>query len=241
MNYWLDLFTGTTWDEFRKAGATVTGFRHRMRNQVSKVQPGDILLCYMTGVMRWIGALEVQGPSDDKRDIWKDADFPIRLRVRPIVMLEAENGIPMEQLEGKTDFYRGPEDQGKFHGFVRFSPNLFRRQKDGELILDSFARCVRITRDLEEKYEVDPTLFKEKDEKKLGEAVTKAGSVEQVPGDMVGFLKIFEPLVPQITNFFDNVLVMDEDPKIRENRLGLLQAISNLAEGVVDMTRLEGF
>jgi hypothetical protein len=27
MNYWLDLFTGTTWDEFRGAGACVTGFR----------------------------------------------------------------------------------------------------------------------------------------------------------------------------------------------------------------------
>jgi hypothetical protein len=26
MNYWLDLFTGTTWQEFRKAGATISGF-----------------------------------------------------------------------------------------------------------------------------------------------------------------------------------------------------------------------
>jgi len=25
MNYWLDLFTGTTWEEFGKSGATVTG------------------------------------------------------------------------------------------------------------------------------------------------------------------------------------------------------------------------
>src|SRR5262245_22231374 len=27
MNYWLDLFTGTTWREFQAAGSTVTGFR----------------------------------------------------------------------------------------------------------------------------------------------------------------------------------------------------------------------
>jgi hypothetical protein len=26
MNYWLDLFTGTTWDEFRHAGAKISGF-----------------------------------------------------------------------------------------------------------------------------------------------------------------------------------------------------------------------
>ncbi len=31
MNYWLDLFTGTTWQEFRKAGANISGFREGMR------------------------------------------------------------------------------------------------------------------------------------------------------------------------------------------------------------------
>jgi len=58
MNYWLDLFTGTTWDEFRKAGAKVSGFRKRMQKNARRVQPGDVLLCYLTGVMRWVGALE---------------------------------------------------------------------------------------------------------------------------------------------------------------------------------------
>ncbi len=41
MQYWLDLFTGTTWDEFRQAGANVSGFRHRMRKTVAKIKPGD--------------------------------------------------------------------------------------------------------------------------------------------------------------------------------------------------------
>ncbi len=26
--YWLDLFTGTTWEEFKKHGANVSGFRY---------------------------------------------------------------------------------------------------------------------------------------------------------------------------------------------------------------------
>ena len=46
MKYWLDLFTGTTWSEFRKAGASVSGFRNRMRRTVANLQPGDVLLCY---------------------------------------------------------------------------------------------------------------------------------------------------------------------------------------------------
>jgi hypothetical protein len=27
MTYWIDLFTGKSWDEFRKAGATISAFR----------------------------------------------------------------------------------------------------------------------------------------------------------------------------------------------------------------------
>jgi len=50
--YWLDLFTGTTWKEFREAGASVSGFRASRWKTVQKIQPGDMLLCYLTGVSR---------------------------------------------------------------------------------------------------------------------------------------------------------------------------------------------
>ena len=30
--YWLDLFTGKTWEEFIKHGGAVSGFKMRMRN-----------------------------------------------------------------------------------------------------------------------------------------------------------------------------------------------------------------
>ena len=117
MAYWLNLYTGTTWREFREAGAVITGFRHRMRNTVSQIKSGDTLLCYMTGVMRWVGALEVVGPSEDSTDIWSLAEFPARLTVRPLVMLDAETGVPMSALEGRVDFYRGPEERGEVQGF----------------------------------------------------------------------------------------------------------------------------
>lgn len=136
MNYWLDLFTGTTWDEFRKDGATISGFSERMRRAHETVKPGDILLCYLTGVMRWVGALQVIKPSTDQRKIWTDFDFPIRFEVMPLILLKAENGIPMEKLEGSVEFYQGPEDRGKYKGFVRMSPNRFRRTEDGVLLMD---------------------------------------------------------------------------------------------------------
>jgi glycyl-tRNA synthetase beta subunit len=60
-------------------------------------------------------------------------------------------------------------------------------------------------------------------------------------GDLEAFFKTFTPLIPFITGFFDNVLVMHEDQSVRENRLGILQSIARLAEGTLDLTRMEGF
>jgi glycyl-tRNA synthetase beta subunit len=114
-------------------------------------------------------------------------------------------------------------------------------KKDWDLTLDSFARCVRITRDLSETYSVDKKLFKEDEEVTLFKAVEKAIAVDKKSGDLETFFKIFTPLIPHITKFFENVLVMDEDQAVRENRLGILQRIARLADGVLDMTRLEGF
>jgi glycyl-tRNA synthetase beta subunit len=35
--------------------------------------------------------------------------------------------------------------------------------------------------------------------------------------------------------------VMDEDASLRENRLAQLQHVAALADGIVDLSRLEGF
>ncbi|MFW6062183.1 MAG: hypothetical protein ACOC93_05180 [Planctomycetota bacterium] len=156
MNDWLDLFTGTTWQEFGAAGARITGFRRRMRKTVARVQPDDILLCYMTGVMRWVGALRVIAPSNDTQEIWSVAEFPVRLEVEPLVLLDAERGVPMDELEGKVEFFEGRDDRGKFKGFVRRSPNLFRRPQDGEVVL-------QLLREAEENPTVRPV-----DPKKYG-------------------------------------------------------------------------
>jgi hypothetical protein len=133
--YWLDLFTGTTWDEFRAAGARVTGFRETQAKHARKVKPGDVFLCYLTGVMRWVGALEVVGPSKDRRAIWKDEGFPVRFEVRPQVMCEAECGVPMENLLGRVSFYATSADRPGFQGFLRRSPAQFRNAEDSAQVL----------------------------------------------------------------------------------------------------------
>ena len=46
---------------------------------------------------------------------------------------------------------------------------------------------------------------------------------------------------PAITDFFDSVLVMDKDEDVRQNRVALVQRVVGLADGLVDLSFLEGF
>jgi glycyl-tRNA synthetase beta chain len=47
-------------------------------------------------------------------------------------------------------------------------------------------------------------------------------------------------LRPQVDAFFDAVMVMDEDPNLRANRLALLGELQALFSGVADLSRLPG-
>ncbi|MFI5200941.1 MAG: hypothetical protein ACHQNE_00960 [Candidatus Kapaibacterium sp.] len=134
MNYWLDLFTGTTWDEFIRSGSRISGFRPSQSKMVQKIKPGDVLLCYLTGVSRWVGALRVIKQSTDKSKIWSSEDFPARLEVEPLITLDAQYGLLMDDLEGKVSFFEGPKQKGKYKGVVRASPRKLDVGDDGKTI-----------------------------------------------------------------------------------------------------------
>jgi glycyl-tRNA synthetase len=112
---------------------------------------------------------------------------------------------------------------------------------DWNTILPAYARCVRITRDFQEKFTVNPPEFAETVERELYEALLKAEKNRGVPGKVDDFLNAFLPLIPYVNRFFEDVLVMAEENRQRENRLGLLQRIADLAKGAADLSRLEGF
>jgi glycyl-tRNA synthetase len=112
---------------------------------------------------------------------------------------------------------------------------------DWNAILPAYARCVRITRSLGERFDVLPESFIEPAEKALYAALQTAESASHRPGSVDDFLNAFLPMIPAINKFFDDVLVMAEDELVRRNRLGLVQRIAALANGAADLSRLEGF
>jgi len=114
-------------------------------------------------------------------------------------------------------------------------------RKDWGEILPSFARCVRITRDLKEIFSLDPSGLLETQEKDLYNAFEKVRNSIGTDASIGTFLTNFVEMVPAINSFFNTILVMDKDQKVRENRLALLQAIAGLSKGKADFSQLEGF
>lgn len=122
--YWLDLFTGTTWEEFIAAGSKVSGFRESRKKVVQKIEPGDYFLCYCTGISRWIGLLEVTGTCyyDDKTQIWSRELFPWRFPVKALIELEPEDAVPVLSLSEQLSYFQNLKNPHLWSGHFRGSP-----------------------------------------------------------------------------------------------------------------------
>ncbi len=101
------------------------------------------------------------------------------------------------------------------------------------------AAC-RITRD-QPPLELDPGALIEAEELELYAALQVAEAQVGARCDLDVLMQAFIPLVPCIQRFFDKVLVMADEPRLRRARLALLQRIARLAKGIVDLSKMEGF
>jgi hypothetical protein len=134
-NYWLDLFTGTTWAEFKAAGAKASGFRESRWATIQRIRPGDYFLCYLTGVSRFIGVLEVtDGPYRDDEPIWKDEAFPCRFKVKVVAELTPETAVPVLELRDALSFFRNLTSPHAWTGHFRGSPSRW-DPADGQAVV----------------------------------------------------------------------------------------------------------
>lgn len=136
--YWLDLFTGTTWKEFIEAGGSVSGFPESRWNLVQQVRVGDYLLCYLTGISRFIGILEVvKAPyKDNTKLIWRDAVFPCRLGVKAVETLTPETAVPILDLKDRLSIFDPDKNPTSWTGYVRAAPARW-KDADGEIIVQA--------------------------------------------------------------------------------------------------------
>jgi hypothetical protein len=142
-SYWLDLFTWATWQEFLAAGGTTAGFRESRWKTVEQIRPGDYLLCYLTGISRWIGILEVTGaPFQSSEPIWKDAVFPARLPVRVVAQLEPATAVPVFSMKDRLSAFHDLKSPHAWTVRFRQSPAKW-PAADGEAVVAAVMEAVR--------------------------------------------------------------------------------------------------
>ena len=140
--YWLDLFTGKTWEDFLKHGGTVSGFRERRRKVAEKIHPGDFLICYITGISRIIAVLNVKSECYyDEAPIYKDAVFPYRFKVEIIYKLEPETAIPIQLLKDQLSIFQKLKSPNAWSGFFRGSPAQFSAE-DGQVFVEAIKKAM---------------------------------------------------------------------------------------------------
>ena len=141
--YWLDLFTGKTWEEFLRNGGNVTGFREKRRAYARRIHPGDYFICYVTGISRFIGVLAVLSESyfDDQTRIWEDEGFPVRFQVKVLLSLNPEAAVPVAELRSELSIFRSLKDSSKWSGFFRGAPAEFDPQ-DAQAIVKAIEEAV---------------------------------------------------------------------------------------------------
>ena len=135
--YWLTLFTYATWQTFLVHGAKVVGFREKRWLTVQKIQPGDYLLCYLTGISRFCGVLAVTEPAFfDPTPIWQEDPLPSRVTVKPVITLPPESALPITELQEKLSIFDHKDKSKSWTAKLRRTPTLW-QTGDGEAVMEA--------------------------------------------------------------------------------------------------------
>ena len=120
---------------------------------------------------------------------------------------------------------------------------------DGKNLLAGTKRAANILR-IEEKKDgrtfdgaPEASLYSLDEEKALAKAIDQVkaeASAAVAKEDFAGAMSAMAKLRPAVDAFFDKVKVNDDDPKLRENRLKLLNEIRAATRAVADFSRIEG-
>lgn len=115
-------------------------------------------------------------------------------------------------------------------------------KQDMEKTIQAFVRTGNIARKAEDvQAAVEADLLAEQVEKNLGkdyEAAAAKVDKEIAAQDYAGAIATLSQLAAPIDAFFDGVMVMDKDEKIKNNRLGLLKLVDNLVCQVADFSKI---
>lgn len=100
MTYFVDIFSVETYEAFSKTPKTIAGFHPKRKAWLTKIKPGDKILCYLKGLSCWVGMLEVTGPMAEVMPGDEAiSDYTLQFPVTPLIWFEKGTLIPIKRPE----------------------------------------------------------------------------------------------------------------------------------------------
>lgn len=112
---------------------------------------------------------------------------------------------------------------------------------NAEPLVQVSVRVSNLCKKIEKEVAISGALFKDESENKLHEvvaAVSKEIIPEIVLYDYAAVLKAGEKVIEPVNIFFNNVMVMDEDENVKNNRLAMLEEVRGIVNAVGDLSLL---
>jgi len=135
----------------------------------------------------------------------------------------------------------GAADDNLYYSYLRLKAlDSLKESSHFEPMILIAKRVNNILRD-QPRHKINPDLFSEKEEKELYTTfvIIKKNVLPLIStGEFARAQRFIFRMRTMINSFFDNVLVMTDDRRIRRNRLALLQEISELLLQVADYSRV---
>ena len=180
-------------------------------------------------------AMDLYGITEAEERAKMQADVAEFLRLRLRNVLEAE-----QIRYDAADAVLGDVDD-IYNVLLRArAVTAFTGQKDAAQSMQAFVRVANIARKSAAET-IYPERFHMAEEMALYQAYTSTKSAVEslVSGeDFEGAIDALTELAAPIDAFFDNVMVMDKDEMIRENRLALLRSVDAVIRDVADFTKI---
>ena len=104
--------------------------------------------------------------------------------------------------------------------------------------VENISRVMNLVKKEQNSSEIAPENFTEAAETRLYKAFDDVNSRWSNLTNDEKFKNLVKIVVPEISNFFENVMVMVDDEKVKNNRLALLTALSNLTKTFADFTQI---
>ena len=180
-------------------------------------------------------AMDLYGITEAEERAKMQADVAEFLRLRLRNVLEAE-----QIRYDAADAVLGDVDD-IYNVLLRArAVTAFTGQKDAAQSMQAFVRVANIARKSAAET-IYPERFHMAEEMALYQAYTSTKSAVEslVSGeDFEGAIDALTELAAPIDAFFDNVMVMDKDEAIKDNRLALLRGVDGIIREVADFTKL---